>query len=516
MRRWLELVRSGRLPALLASLRGGRASTLAAGKLQAARERYQAAAEAELASFLADGGRLAFAGGEDAQLSVILVLYNQAAFTLRSLRSLAADATGPMQVILVDNGSTDATESLLRQIDGARVVRSPRNLHYLKGVNLGASEARGEFLLLLNNDIELAPGSLAVALDLLRTARDVGAVGGRLIRPNGLLQEAGGIVWQDGGCFSYGADQPPEIGPCMFQRDVDYVSGAFLMTRRELFERLGRFDEALAPAYYEETDYCLRLWQAGYRVVFDPRVLVHHYEFASGSKEAATALMRRNQAILADRHRRQLRTRHLPALPEHPLPARSRDWDRIVGRALVLARLLPCASGDGEQRRAAAIVRALEAAGWFVTVHPLTGDGTGWEAIRTSLAMTVEVMRGQDLTGLPEFLRDRAGYYDRALVIGTSGWTGLATDRACAAAVAELGLICDAQDADLPAAAPPPEPKALIWAATETAAERWRAQAGVPASVLGAAPPLDLPLTDPGWSRFVTRLGALLAADDVA
>ena len=127
----------------------------------------------------------------------------------------------------------------------------------------------------------------------------------------------------------------------MFQRDVDYVSGAFLMTRRELFERLGRFDEALAPAYYEETDYCLRLWQSGYRVVFDPRVLVHHYEFASGSKEAATALMRRNQAILVDRHRDILRTRHMPPLPEYPLPARSRDWDRVVGRALVLVQQLP-------------------------------------------------------------------------------------------------------------------------------------------------------------------------------
>ena len=433
---------------------------------------------------------------------------------LAELRSLAADATGPMQVILVDNRSTDATDSLLQRIDGARIVRSPSNLHYLKGVNLGASEAQGEFLLLLNNDIELAPGSVAAALGLLRTARDVGAVGGRLIRPSGLLQEAGGIVWQDGGCFSYGADQPPESGHCMFQRDVDYVSGAFLMTRRELFERLGRFDEALAPAYYEETDYCLRLWQAGYRVVFDPRILVHHYEFASGSREAATALMRRNQAILVDRHRRQLRAGHLPALPEYPLPARSRDWGRIAGRALVLTSLLPCVTGDGEQLRAAAIVRALEAAGWFVTVHPLAADATGWDAIRTSLAMTVEVMRGQDLAGLAEFLRDRAGYYDRALLIGASGWTRLGTDRACAAAVAELGLIYDAQDAAPPAAAAHAEPRALVWAATEMATERWRAQAGVPASVLGAAPPLDLPLTDPDWARFVTRLGALLAAND--
>ena len=480
------------------------------------RQTFKLELDARLAEFLAGSSRIVLPSCEAPAVSILLILYNQASFTLRCLQSIASTVPGDAEVIILDNGSTDETGQLLARVSGARVIRSEDNLYYLRGVNLGAGFASGRCLLLLNNDTELGHDSVARALDLLDSDSGIGALGGRLIRPNGRLQEAGNIVWQDGGCFSYGADQPPEIGSCMFQRDVDYVSGAFLMTRRELFERLGRFDEALAPAYYEETDYCLRLWQAGYRVVFDPRILVHHYEFASGSKEAATALMRRNQAILVDRHRPALRARHLPALPEYPLPARSRDWDRIVGRALVLTELLPSASGDGEQRRAVAIVRALEAANWFVTVHPLASDETGWEAIRASLAMTVEVMRGQDLTGLPEFLRDRAGYYDRALVIGASGWTRLGTDRASAAALAELGLICDAQGADLPAAAPPPEPKARIWAATETAAARWRALAGVPANVLGAAPPLDLPLTDPDWSGFVMKLGALLAAENAA
>ena len=417
-----------------------------------------------------------------------------------------------MEVIIVDNGSTDATGELLARVSGARVIRSDENLYYLRGVNLGAGYANGRCLLLLNNDTELGSDSIARALALLEADPGIGAVGGRLIRPNGLLQEAGGIVWRDGSCFSYSADQPPELGPSMFQRDVDYVSGAFLMTRRELFERLGRFDEALAPAYYEETDYCLRLWQAGYRVVFDPGVLVQHFEFASGSKEAATALMRRNQAILVDRHRHQLRTQHLPALPEFPLPARSRDWDRIVGRVLVLVERIPDFSGDPDQRRAVAMVRALEGAGWFVTVHPLTAEETSWDVIRASLSATVEVMRGEDRTDLAGFLRDRAGYYDQALVVGASGWAALADDRDCTFAVAELGLVCDPQGEDLPTDPLSRDPRTLVLAPSEAAAERWRREAALQTGVLGPAPPLELSMTDPAWARFAAQLGALLAA----
>ena len=192
-------------------------------------------------------------------------------------------------------------------------------------------------------------------------------------------------MWRDGSCFSYSADQPPELGPSMFQRDVDYVSGAFLMTRRELFERLGRFDEALAPAYYEETDYCLRLWQAGYRVVFDPGV----WSSTSSSPAAPRSRDGADAAQSGDLGRSSSRTNCAPSTcrlcRSFPLPARSRDWDRIVGRALVLWSGSRILSGDPDQRRAVAMVRALEGAGWFVTVHPLTAEETGWDVIRASL-----------------------------------------------------------------------------------------------------------------------------------
>jgi GT2 family glycosyltransferase len=83
---------------------------------------------------------------------------------------------------------------------------------------------------------------------------------------------------------------------------VDYSSGAFLLIRRDLFEKLGRLDDAFAPVYYEETDFCMRLRQAGYRVIYDPRAVILHYEFATSSLEHASVRMQQNHSLFYERH----------------------------------------------------------------------------------------------------------------------------------------------------------------------------------------------------------------------
>ena len=115
--------------------------------------------------------------------------------------------------------------------------------------------------------------------------------------PDGTLQEAGSIIWNDGTCTGFGRGREIADPEVMFRRDVDFCSAAFLLTHRWLFEYVGPFDEAYAPAYYEEVDYCVRLWRAGYRVVYDPDILVLHYEFGSSSS-SAEALPYSNETLL--------------------------------------------------------------------------------------------------------------------------------------------------------------------------------------------------------------------------
>ena len=187
-----------------------------------------------------------------------------------------------MEIIIVDNNSHDETSLLLDRLRGARIIRNAENRNFLLAVNQAAKEARGEYLLLLNNDAQVLPGTLRSALNTIRSAPDIGAVGGRLILLDGTLQEAGSIIWNDGSCLGYGRGDNPFAPMYMFRRDVDYCSGAFLLTPRSTSgKELGGFDERFKPAYYEETDYCTRLWERRLRVVYDPNAVLLHYEFAS-------------------------------------------------------------------------------------------------------------------------------------------------------------------------------------------------------------------------------------------
>ena len=160
------------------------------------------------------------------------------------------------------------------------------------------------YLLFLNNDTEVQPGSVSAALETIEESESVGVVGGRLVFPDGRLQEAGSIIWNDGSCLGYGRGDSPWDAQYSYVRDVDYCSAAFLLTPRDLFLELGEFDDRYRPAYYEDVDYCVRVWKAGRRVVYNPLALVTHFEFGSASSVSASVAMQlERRAIFVDAHR---------------------------------------------------------------------------------------------------------------------------------------------------------------------------------------------------------------------
>jgi lipopolysaccharide biosynthesis protein/GT2 family glycosyltransferase len=368
----------------------------------------------ELARFLADDARLVLPTAAAPEVSVVVVLHNQAELTFATLRFLAGALEVPSEVIIVDNGSSDDTIELCTRIDGGRIVRNSENLHFLKGVNQGVAKARGDLLLLLNNDASVAPDAIRIARETLRAEADIGAVGGKLILLDGTLQEAGSIVWRDGTCFGYGRGRDPREAEFQFRRDVDYCSAAFLMTRRALFEELNGFDDAFAPAYYEETDFCMRLRAAGYRIVYEPRIQVSHFEFGSSpSSEAALERQRRNRALFERRHYETLQCAHLPP-QSRPLEARMRGHHK--GRILFIDDRVPFPSHGAGFPRTSHMLRAIYAEGWFVTFYPLRHPGDLWAETYDLLPRNIEVMADHGPYGLERFLRERVGYYDVLLV----------------------------------------------------------------------------------------------------
>lgn len=369
--------------------------------------------DAKLQTFLRTNEQVHLPFSDRPKVSVILVLWNQASLTLACLHSIEAEIGFPLEVIIIDNASTDETATLLSRIENATILTQSENLGFLKAVNLGLETARGDHILLLNNDAILRPGALTAAVDTLEAEDDVGAVGGRIILPNGQLQEAGSIIWNDGTCVGYGRGDEPDRGQYMFRRDVDYCSGAFLLVNGNLFRELNGFDEAFAPAYYEETDLCMRLRSAGYRIVFDPNVVIDHFEFGS-SENASSALnlQKRNKDIFVQKHAEALKS-HLPAGSYQILKAR---MHKQCTRILHIDDKVPITSHGAGLPRTQEIVRILASNGYFVTYFPSNIESASWQEIRACVPREVEVALGYGRDRLETFLDERIGYYDKIFI----------------------------------------------------------------------------------------------------
>ncbi|HEV7677204.1 MAG TPA: glycosyltransferase [Candidatus Dormibacteraeota bacterium] len=308
-------------------------------------------------------------------VSIVIPVFNQVGYTATCLRSISdAAPTIPYEVIVVDDCSTDATAQLLHGVPGLRLLRNQRNLGFCETVNNGAAAARGEFLVLLNNDTEVRPAWLETLVDAAGSAPDVGAVGSKLLYGDGTLQEAGGIVWNTGGGWNFGRNDDPAKPVYNFRREVDYCSAASLLVRRELFEKLGRFDLRFAPGYYEDTDLCFALRELGYRVLYEPHSeVVHHEGRTYGTDDGGVAVgehtkqsQYRNREKFVAKWSAVL-SRQLPEGTAGGLLGGRRD-DRL--RVLVLDSWVPAHDQDSGSLRMTWILRLLVEMGCRVTLYP--------------------------------------------------------------------------------------------------------------------------------------------------
>ena len=386
-----------------------------ADTLSDSKQSFALLAQVTLDSFLASGTTIKIPQIDSPKISIVLVLFNRAELTLQCLHSILGGGIESFEVVIVNNASTDGTKHLLRRIKGARIIENETNVHYLRACNQAGKELRGEYILLLNNDAQLVPGSVSSALRTLECSSDIGAVGGKIVLPDGTLQEAGSIIWRDGSCLGYGRGDSPLAPPYMFMRDVDYCSGAFLLTKRKLFLEQGGFDEDYAPAYYEETDYCVRLWKQNKRVVYDPNAIVFHYEFASSvSSHSAINLQAEHQSVFAMKHKDWLQLQCRPG-PESILPARThtREGQR---RILFLDDRVPhLALGSGFPRSNRILFEMVKMR-HSVTFYPTNFPIEDWADVYQDIPREVEVMLNHGWDRLEEFFEQRANYYDLIFV----------------------------------------------------------------------------------------------------
>jgi N-acetylglucosaminyl-diphospho-decaprenol L-rhamnosyltransferase len=241
-------------------------------------------------------GRVAVASR--GRIAILIVNWNARDHLLRCLDSLASL---PHLVIVVDNASEDGSaDAVARRFPEVTLVRSPRNLGFAGGVNRARNEAASfagpmDRLLLLNPDT-VATGAAIDALGAV-LAEDgfVGAVGGRLVHPDGSPQSGFNVrrfptlgsfamdlllidqVWRDNPWTRRYLARDLDDGPGAAAVDVDQPAAACLMVRASAFDAIGGMDERFHPAWFEDVDFCRRLRDRGFRVRFEPRAtFVHH------------------------------------------------------------------------------------------------------------------------------------------------------------------------------------------------------------------------------------------------
>lgn len=369
--------------------------------------------EKDLQVFLQSGQQIKFKTVAKPDVSVIIPVFNSAHHTYRCLRSLTADTSVSLEVIVYDNASNDATAELLQRCENIIVVKSAANLGFVGAVNAASRHAHGRFVLLLNNDTTILSGNIRDATGVFDTEPNVGAVGVRIKLASGQLQEAGCIIFQDGTTDGYLRGRKTNDPGGMHMRDVDFCSGVFLLMERNQFASMGGLDEVFAPAYYEDTDLCMRLRARGLRIVYTPSILVEHFEFGSQPSAAAFAAISGQRPLFLQRWQAALNSEGY-----HKRKVSS----EIASRRLVPRPRLLLVLDQGQPEDIPVSMRmAIQSAignGWTVSLFIMGLRQVSWPKFHALYGNKIELIFNRRSNELLKLLKARKNYFDLVAALG--------------------------------------------------------------------------------------------------
>ncbi len=347
---------------------------------------------------------------EDPRVSIVIPVHNKFYMTYHCLASLSlAVNRASFEVILVDDGSKDESTQIPDLIQGVQYIRNDETQGFIRACNFGSSRARGEYIVILNNDTEVTSGWLDELIWPFEHFDNVGLTGAKLLYADGTLQEAGGMVSNNGDPWNYGRQANPHDPSYNYARQVDYLSGACIMLPRTVWKELDGFDETFAPAYFEDTDLAFRVRANGYKTVYAPLSQVIHFEGVSSGTSTASGV-KQFQEI----NRPKFKQRWSKACRHNGKNgvdlALSKDRN-IEFRALILDAETPMPDKNAGSYAAIQEMRMLQALGFKCTFAP---TNLAWmeHYTKTLQRMGVECLYAPYIGSINEVITSRGSEFD--------------------------------------------------------------------------------------------------------
>ena len=320
--------------------------------------------------------------------SVVVLGYRSARALERCLCALATHRSAhPFETIVVLNGSTGDVIEVADRHSEVTVVPSVANRGFAGGCNLGASRARGRYLVFLNDDAVVTEGWLDGLMHMAGTVPHAGAV-------SSLIMDQQGEILEFGGGMDHLVPSALERGESQYRAElvgpqlVAYASGCSLLVERDLFESLGGFDERFYPAYFEDADLSRRIWDAGRVVAVTPASIVQHRESHSTNRVLKEILFEKSRDTFESKWSSSPDMgSHLP----EPLP-----------RIVYVDDCVPRAQSGSGLGRARSNIEAFASLGVFVQMVPVYDEVRPFELDESLRSAGVTKVRAvQDLSHLP-------------------------------------------------------------------------------------------------------------------
>lgn len=305
-------------------------------------------------------------------ISIIIPIYNQLEYSYNCIKSIQAHVSTAhtFEVIVVDNRSTDQTEIFfVNNVKGITYLRNDKKEGLTNCYSLGVSSSRGQFICFLNNQVQVSENWLEPLVKTLQD-KEVGCAGSKITYSNGLLAEAGGIIYQNSSILSYGAYQNPVHPYYNYQREVDYCSAISMLFRKSDLLEVGSFDKKFDQTPYEGIDLCFSIRNIlQKKIIYQPLSGLIYFRYGHDCKQVCTDIKKMPDDLsrerFAEKWQNELLSYPQPTVAD--LDARSYQTGKTI---LFIDDLIPAPDQDSGSNRLFRLMKIVRSLGYHVIFLP--------------------------------------------------------------------------------------------------------------------------------------------------